>query len=280
MTGLRQQMRLAYRGLGLTLLAAGCLLLLEGEALVRRGQPRPLLVRKWVRRFGRCVLRLFGVRLHAHGPYADQGTCYPAAADNGVGRVFVMNHRSGVDIAVLFAVVDAHMVSRHDLAGFPLIGLGARRIGTLFVDRSSRRSGADVQMEVGAALERGEAVVLFPEGTVYADDVVRPFRPGAFKAALRAGAEIVPLGIAYVAGDEATFHSPSLIGHMVQIAKLPGLEAAVEIGTAIPADDRDPVDLRDAAHAQVQQLVDRARRRLPGPAPQPSAESTGLATPD
>lgn len=262
MARLIENLRLAYRLPAFALVVLGCLGLLELEALVRRRTPRYPLVNKWVGRCGRLLQRVFNVRLQTHGPHIEQGGCYPAAGANGVGRVFVMNHRSGVDIPILFTLIEAHMVSRHDVATWPLVGFGAQRIGTLFVDRTSRQSGADVQRNVADALERGEGIVMFPEGTVFVDDEVRPFRPGAFKAAQRAGSEIIPLGIAYTAGDQTAFRNPSLTGHMLQIARLPGVDAAVEAGEPLDVDLNDPVAAREAAHAAVQQLVLKARARL------------------
>src|SRR6478609_5701447 len=102
------------------------------------------------------------------------------------------------------AFIEANTVSRADLAGWPVIGLAARRVGTLFVDRSDKRSGAAVINAMITGLESGRGVMVYPEGTTFAGDEVRPFRAGAFLAAQRAGAEIVPVGIAY-GGDGASF---------------------------------------------------------------------------
>jgi 1-acyl-sn-glycerol-3-phosphate acyltransferase len=206
-------------------------------------------------------MRVFGIRVYAHGPHADERKLYSGRDQHGVGRIFVMNHRSGADIPIIFTLAEAHVISRHDLAKWPLIGAGARRIGTLFVDRASRRSGATVLKQIAGALANGEGVAMFPEGTAFPGDEVREFKPGAFKAALRAGAEIVPMGIAY--GDSAAYYTDkSFMGHMKRIASLPRLRAAVEMGEPIKTEGRSAIELKDAVHQQVEELVAKARQRL------------------
>jgi 1-acyl-sn-glycerol-3-phosphate acyltransferase len=41
----------------------------------------------------------------------------------------------------------------------------------------------------------GVSVLFFPEGTRSHDGVVKPFKPGAFKLALEAGCDVLPLAI-------------------------------------------------------------------------------------
>ena len=237
---------------------------LEIQSLFCRGCRRNDLVNKWVHRWARLNLWICHIGVAARGPYVDDGNLYPSCAGPGkVGRVFVMNHRSGIDIPAVFTVAEAHAISRHDLATWPLLGRSARRVGTLFVDRSSRRSGASVLKAVDRALEAGEGVIMFPEGTSYSGDEVRPFRPGAFNAARRAGAEIVPLGIAY--GDQwAYYYQGSFISHIKRIASQRKLSVAVEVGQPLATEGLAPVEVIALARQKVQELVDQARSRLDG----------------
>ena len=79
---------------------------------------------------------------------------------------------------------------------------------------------------------------MFPEGTAYAGDEVRPFRPGAFKAAQRAGAQVVPLGIAYE-NPLAYYTEKSFMEHMKRIASFKSLRIVVEAGEPMSADEED-----------------------------------------
>ena len=143
---------------------------LELSALVLFKRKRVDLVNIWLPRWARNNLWIFGVKVDVRGPHADEGRLYPSLGANGVGRIFVVNHSSGLDIPIIFTVAEAHCISRHDLANWPLIGSGARRVGTLFVDRTSRRSGASVLREVDQALAQGEGVAMFPEPQWFSPD--------------------------------------------------------------------------------------------------------------
>ncbi len=236
---------------------------LELDFLIRRRTPRIDVINTWVPRWAGALLWIFGIRVDARGPHVERGKLYPGRGANGVGRIFVMNHRSGVDIPVVLTQAAAHAISRHDLANWPLLGPGARRIGTLFVDRSSRRSGAEVLKQVDDALARSEGVAMFPEGTAFAGDEVREFRPGAFKAAQRAGAEIVPMGVAYENPD-AYYRQESFLEHMKRGASFRCLRVAVELGEPIAVDDLSAVELRERTHEAVVKLVAIARDRIEG----------------
>lgn len=80
--------------------------------------------RRWVAAWADGLLRLFGVRVHTEGA--------PPASSRG--QLVVANHRSTADILVLLRAFGGHMVSRADLAGWPLVGVAARAAGTVFVD--------------------------------------------------------------------------------------------------------------------------------------------------
>lgn len=240
-----------------------CWIGMELAGLVRFRRPRIELINKWIPFWAKINLWIFGVKVERHGPFVDDGGLYPGRGGNAVGRVFVANHSSGLDIPIMFTVAEAHCISRHDVANWPLIGPGARRVGTLFVDRTSRRSGASVLREVDEALDRGEGVAMFPEGTTTPGDEVHEFRTGAFNAARRAGAEVVPLGIVY--GDEAAYYyKSSFLDHIKKVAVLKKLRVAVEVGEPMNTAAFSNVEMKDVARQRVQELVNRARARLDG----------------
>jgi len=235
----------------------------EIALLLRRSRKRIDVVNKWLPRWARGCLRIYGVQMECCCQGVPTGELYPALSSTGVGRIFVINHSSGMDIPIVLSVAEAHVISRHDLARWPLIGQSAARVGTLFVDRSSQRSGASVLKVIANTLAAGEGVAMFPEGTAHPGDEVFEFRPGAFNAARRAGAEIVPLGIAY--GDKVAYYrKESFMAHIKRISKLRRLKVAVEIGQPLLLEVGTPVETIEQARQQVQQLVNRARARLEG----------------
>ena len=151
------------------------------------------------------------------------------------------------------------MVSRADLASWPLLGAAARSVGTLFVDRSDAASGATAVRTIRTRLVAGDTVIVFPEGTTFPDDEVRPFHAGAFVAAARSDAEVIPVGIAYERGSGAAFVNESFPAHLARMAAASPSRVALCIGEPIAAARTRASDLRDAVHSEVQRLVHEAR---------------------
>lgn len=209
----------------------------------------------WVRRWARALLALFAVEVIVDGDA-------PPPARGGRGRLVVANHRSAIDIGVLLATLGGTMVSRADLAGWPLVGRAARAVGTVFVDRASAESGAAAIRTIQLQLERGRTIALFPEGTTFDGDEVRPFFAGSFIAAARAEAEILPVGLAYPAGSGAAFVQESFPEHLARVARSDRTRVVVSIGDAFVARrDARGRDVTQRAQAAVSRLVARARAR-------------------
>jgi 1-acyl-sn-glycerol-3-phosphate acyltransferase len=163
----------------------------------------PLLLPAWIlvaavpsRRLGfalsrftaRAGLRILGCRLEVEG--------LERLPRRGP-RVLAANHASYADVAALLALLPADFlfVAKREVLGYPLIGVFARRCGHLTVDRwDAQQSVTDADL-VGRALDAGELVLFFPEGTFVAATGLRPFRLGAFMAAARSGAPVVPLAL-------------------------------------------------------------------------------------
>ncbi len=210
----------------------------------------------WVGRWARALLRLFAVEVVVDGvvPTPTQG--------HGRGRLVVTNHRSAIDIGVVLSTFGGTMVSRADLAGWPVLGAAARAVGTVFVDRSSAKSGAGAIRAMQKLLEEGQTINLFPEGTTFEGDEVRPFHGGAFVSAVRAEAEILPVAIAYPRASGAAFVHETFPEHLARMSKSGPTRMVVAVGTPFVARRADrATDLTKRAHDEVQALVTRARDR-------------------
>jgi len=210
------------------------------------------------RSYGPVINRVFGIDLHREGGDFDHGRMLRGVDDRGLGRLFVMNHRSALDILITIGSIDAAHVSRADLAKWPFVGRIARSVGTLFVERGNRMSGVAVLHAMARAIERGIGVIVFAEGTTYEGDEVRPFRRGAFSIAQRTGAEIVPVGIAY-GGEGASFGDESFVEHMRRVAGTPRVPVGLVAGEPMGETDRALEVLAEESHARVQIAVHRAR---------------------
>ncbi|WP_437297609.1 lysophospholipid acyltransferase family protein [Sorangium sp. So ce426] len=268
-------LRFPLRTAGFVGLTFGMYGLLEVDTAISPAADREVVLHTWMRRYGRALLKLYGLDARAGGLVRDElaagrasGAADPVGAGYcpgrdaaGLGRLFVMNHRSALDIMITLAFFEATVVSRADLAGWPVIGMAARRVGTLFVDRSSKRSGSAVVQAMSSALKGGRGVMVYPEGTTFSGDEVRPFRAGGFTAACRVGAEIVPVGLVY-GGAESSYVDESFTAHMVRVSRARRIPVALEVGAPIATVGRDVGDVRDESHRAVQALVHRARARL------------------
>jgi 1-acyl-sn-glycerol-3-phosphate acyltransferase len=205
---------------------------------------------QWLGTWSSALLSVFGVRVIARG----------ATSARTRGRLIVANHRSAADIPVLLREFGGRMVSRADLAHWALIGPWARAVGTVFVDRSDPASGAAALRAIRAHLAEGSTITVFPEGTTFHDDEVRPFQVGAFAAALRARAEVVAVGLAYETGSGAAFGDEPFATHLARMASAAPSRVALAIGAPIVSGGKmGAAALRDRARAEVQRLVGEAR---------------------
>src|SRR5882724_2175040 len=89
---------------------------------------------RWVSRWARTLLRLFAIEI------VVDGAVPPPTQGRGRGRLVITNHRSAIDVGVVLSTFGGTMVSRADLASWPVLGPAARAVGTVFVDRSSAKS--------------------------------------------------------------------------------------------------------------------------------------------
>ncbi|HEY1693156.1 MAG TPA: lysophospholipid acyltransferase family protein [Polyangiaceae bacterium] len=253
---LRRELRRAGRIAGFGVVTSAMLPAFLAHERVSREADRDAVRKRWLAAWAGGLLRLFGVRANIHGEVPLPGR----------GHLVVANHRSTADILVLLRAFGGRMVSRADLARWPLVGVAARAVGTVFVDRASAASGANAVRAMRDRLAAGDTVIVFPEGTTFPDDAVRPFHAGAFVAAVRSGADVVPVGIAYGAGSGAAFVNESFPAHLSRMAAAAPSNVAVCIGTPIdPGALGRAASLKDRAHAAVQALVDDARVRVDGP---------------
>jgi 1-acyl-sn-glycerol-3-phosphate acyltransferase len=136
----------------------------------------------------RAYLAMIGCRVRVNG------------RDNLILRtpaVLVCNHTSYADVLVLMAAfdVDYHFVAKSEVRNMPLIGTFLRKLGHFSFDRSDPRARLRQEEQMESALNHGQSVFVFPEGTFTAQEGVRPFHLGAFKAAVHTHCPIVPIAL-------------------------------------------------------------------------------------
>jgi 1-acyl-sn-glycerol-3-phosphate acyltransferase len=243
--------RRAVRAGGFAAITAAMLPPFVARLALARDEDRAGVRDRWVQRWSDALLALFSIGVLAPSP---------PRRERGRGRLVVANHRSTIDIAVLLRTFGGRMVSRADLSGWPLVGAAARSVGTIFVDRGSAMSGAKTIRLIRDALQGGDTVCLFPEGTTFEGDVVHPFHAGAFVSALRTRAEIVPVGLAYERGSGAAFVGEPFLKHLERMAGAEPSRVVACVGEPfIVGEHARAAEICDRTHAAVQALVNEAR---------------------
>ena len=110
--------------------------------------------------------------------------------------VFVSNHSSNADA---FAIVrlpwEMKLLFKRSLLRIPLLGWQLLIAGDVPIVRGNKESARVAMEELKRWLARRVSVFFFPEGTRSPDGSLGPFREGAFRLAIEAGVDVVPLAI-------------------------------------------------------------------------------------
>jgi 1-acyl-sn-glycerol-3-phosphate acyltransferase len=185
--------------LRVALRCALALLLVPGLPLV----VVPLPGRARVQRlYCRLVLRCFGVRI--------------AVAGNPIrnlrGVLVVSPHMSWLDVFAIGSVLPGSFVARADMFTGRTIGVVARVLKIIPIERSSLRRLPAVVAAVASRLRAGQTVVAFPEGTTWCGLAGGDFYPAMFQAAIDAGRPVQPLRLTYHHVDGSVSTAPAFVG--------------------------------------------------------------------
>ncbi|CUS12012.1 unnamed protein product [Tuber aestivum] len=115
--------------------------------------------------------------------------------------VFVSNHQSELDIVFLGRVFPKHcsVTAKRSLKYIPFLGWFMALSGTVFIDRTNRKSAiAAFDSAIQEIKGNRQSVWIFPEGTrsYFSKPELLPFKKGAFHLAIQAGVPIVPVVVA------------------------------------------------------------------------------------
>ncbi len=233
-------------GFGVTAAAAAALDLWLRLAVLRRfapGHPRRIAgVERVVKAWGRAV---FGIarsflRLEVRVEGAPPAT----------GRyVVVSNHQSSLDIPLLIttlATLDLKFVAMEQLRrGHLVISPVLRNGGGAFVKKESLSDDLVELTRFGREVGRGSGCpLIFPEGGISRDGVLRPFRLAGIEAVRRAsGLPLLPVTV------DGLWSAPSI----KEYRRLTGARLTVRIGVPVPFEtiERDPRGAYDAIESGI-----------------------------
>lgn len=165
-----------------TQVASGCL-----QALIYPYFPQHI-QRRMMQRWSSGLLATLNIRLRCIGK--PPGFEIPRA-------LLVANHISWLDICVLMAACPTRFVAKSEIDGWPVLGFLSRQAGTLFIRRDRRSDTLRINQQIGEVLEKGEKVVIFPEGTTADGTYLNHFHASLLQSAINADALLFPVAIAY-----------------------------------------------------------------------------------
>lgn len=111
----------------------------------------------------------------------------------------VANHQSNMDPIVMlyFCEKPISFVAKKETLKFPIVGKVIKSLDGFFLDRDDLRQTLKVMIDLSKRFEKGDlSYLIFPEGTrnKHLDEyLLAPYKPGALKAAKKAGVKILPL---------------------------------------------------------------------------------------
>jgi 1-acyl-sn-glycerol-3-phosphate acyltransferase len=142
----------------------------------------PSAIMRW---WGKGFIRIGGWKVHVEGMEH-----LPA-----VGAILASNHQSLVDIPLFVAALprEVRFLAKRELGRIPLFGTAMASAGNLFVDRRDPKDAVHLVRKATERMERGQMVVVFPEGTRSRDGTIGEFKPGAFYLARKTGVPLLPV---------------------------------------------------------------------------------------
>lgn len=162
--------------------------------------------------------------------------------------VVVSNHVSNADpFLISFLPWEMKWMVKKSLTRIPIVGWLMWIAGDVPVKRGDAASAREALDLCRKWIARGVPVMMFPEGTRSKTGELLPFKDGAFKLAIEAGADVLPIA---VAGTRR-----ALPKHSWRFAKSRGL---VTVGEPISTQDmtlQDLPKLKAAARAQIEALA-------------------------
>lgn len=204
-----------------------------------------------VRRWSRELLGICGVSVE-QAPGA-------AALEHAM---IVANHVSWLDIFVINALHPCRFVAKSEIRAWPVLGWLAWKGGTIFIVRGNRRELRHIFKGMVAALQAGERVALFPEGTTAAPGTVMPFHANLFEAAVDAAVLVQPYALRYLdtggkLHPEVDFSGDlSFAQSMVKVLAGPPVRAELTCLAPIKAAGANRRDLAQAAQDEIAAVVE------------------------
>ena len=196
------------------------------------------------------MLGLIAIKLIVNGQPASNGP-----------MLLVANHISWLDITSLHAARYCRFVSKADIKKWPVIGTLATGVGTLFIERESRRDAMRVVQHMTTRLREGDVIGIFPEGTTSDGRSLLPFHANLFEAAIAAGAPVQPVALDFIdhISGQRSFApcyvgDDTLFGSLWRTLCMSNIAVVMTFGAVQTADGRNRREWAAALKSEIEQL--------------------------
>lgn len=175
--------------------------------------------------------------------------------------VLVSNHLSYLDIAVLRSNAKGVFVAKADIADWFAAGTMVRNMGMIYINREQKRDIPRAGADIAAALERGEGVIIFVEGTSSNGKQVLPFKSSFLEFAAARDLPVHYASISYQtkpgdppASEAVCWWRPEsdFAAHLFNLFKLKSFDCTVTFG-AKPVQARDRKELTNKLQKAVEE---------------------------
>jgi 1-acyl-sn-glycerol-3-phosphate acyltransferase len=166
------------------------------------------------RRWSGKMLDVFAIELRISGSVPQ-----PDAHNT----LLVCNHISWLDVIVLASCCTTRYIAKKEIRRWPLIGWMTELGGTLFIDRGNRRDASRMNRHMAHALQGGDCLTVFPEGTTTDGHHLLPFKSSLFESAIMATSTVQPVAIRYLDQQGGITSAPSYAGNTTLWQSLCGL---------------------------------------------------------
>lgn len=197
-----------------------------------------------VRRWSRQLLAICNVSVQV-----APGSAVPL--EHGM---IVCNHISWLDIFVINALYPCRFVAKSEIRDWPLAGWLVAQAGTVFIARGNKRELRNIFKGLVHALQDGQRVAFFPEGTTAAQGTILPFHANLFEAAVDGKVKVQPFALSYVDPAGQPHPSVDFIGDMTFVQSVVNIldgkpvRARLAVLEAMEGEGAHRRELAQAAH--------------------------------
>jgi len=151
--------------------------------------------------WSKVILKIIGTPL---------AVCGMEKIDTTRPRLYALNHLSALDIPAVYVGMPCHfrIMAKEEIFQYPFLGWHLRRSAQVSIEREHALASMRSLNRAAAILKGGQPLVVFPEGGRSATGQMKPFLPGVFYVAIKAGVDVVPMALVgtYELLPMETFH--------------------------------------------------------------------------